>query len=303
MRAPAVLVALAVWLCATPAQAQEVRLAAPVDCLVNPACGVGLRSVYALDAAPHVVPLAVADAGISALDDGLADVAVAFSSNPQLSRPDIVALHDDRRMIYPDHVVPVVRSGLLRRYGRRAAGIRRQLNAASAVLTTLALRGLNQAVVDGRLPEAVGGEFVDANGLGGRGARRVRGPRIVLGHMGFDENRTLAYLYAEALRAGGYRVRVRSVGGLRPEAVRLLRRDRIDLYPDYSGSLLRYLVGTQRKRLAAGLRRTLDRIDAKPLRRARAQDRNVFVTKTATAAALGLSRISDLGRYWQTSGA
>jgi glycine betaine/choline ABC-type transport system substrate-binding protein len=193
-----------------------------------------------------------------------------------------------------------MRTSLLKAYG---PALRKRLDAASRLLTTLRLRGLNQQVIDGRLPEAVGGEFIDANGLGGRAARRVRGPRILVGYMDFDENRTLAYLYAEALRAGGYRVRVRSVGGLRPEAVRLLRRDRIDLYPDYSGSLLRYLVGTQRKRLAAGLRRTLDRIDAKPLRRARAQDRNVFVTKTATAAALGLSRISDLGRYWQTPGA
>ena len=61
-----------------------------------------------------LVPLTVADAGIAALDDGQAEVAVAFSSNPAVSRPDIVTLRDDRPMIYPDRVVPVVRSGLLR---------------------------------------------------------------------------------------------------------------------------------------------------------------------------------------------
>jgi hypothetical protein len=73
-------------------------------------------------------------------------------------------------------------------------------------------------VIDGRLPEAVGGEFVDANGLGGN-AKRKPGPTIVVGYQEFAENQTLAYLYAEALRAGGYRVTVRSVGGLRQEAV------------------------------------------------------------------------------------
>ena len=45
--------------------------------------------------------LTVADAGIQALDDGIAEVAVAFSSDPALSRPDIKVLRDDKRMIGP----------------------------------------------------------------------------------------------------------------------------------------------------------------------------------------------------------
>jgi glycine betaine/choline ABC-type transport system substrate-binding protein len=302
MRALAACLGVVVWLCAAPAQAQQVRLAAPSDCLENPGCGVGLRSAYGLDARSSFVPLTVADSGIAALDDGLAEIAVAFSSNPQVSRPDIVTLRDDRDMIYPDRIVPIVRRGLLRAYGAAGArDIRRRLNAASAVLSTLALRGLNQAVVDGRLPEAVGGEFVDANGLGG-GERRRSGPRIVVGYMAFAENETLAHLYAQALRAGGYRVTVRSAGGLRPAAVRAIRRDRVDLYPAYDGSLLRYLVGTRPARLAAGLRRTLARIDVEPMRLSRAQNRNVFVTKTDTAARLGLTKLSDLARHWPRTG-
>ena len=77
-----------------------------------------------------------------------------------------------------------------------------------------------------------------------------------------------------------------------------LRRDQIDLYPAYDGSLLRYLVGTSKERLAPGLRHTLARIDAEPMRLARAQNRNVFVVKSATASALSLARISDLSRFW-----
>jgi glycine betaine/choline ABC-type transport system substrate-binding protein len=302
MRWTAVFAAVVVGLWAAPAQAQAPRLAAPSDCLTNTGCGVGLRSAYGLDVRSVFVPLRVADAGISALDDGTAEVAVAFSSDPQVSRPDIVTLRDDRSMIYPDRVVPVVRRELLKGYGGAARELRRRLNAASAALTTLALRGLNQAVIDGRLPEAVGGEFIDANGLGGSERRRP-GKRIVVGYMAFSENETLAHLYAEALRAGGFRVVVRPVGGLRPVAVRKLRRDQIDLYPAYDGSLLRYLVGTSPERLEAGLKRTLARIAVEPMRLSRAQDRNVFVTKTDTAQRLGLARISDLARYWQTAGA
>lgn len=297
MRRLAIVLTSVVWLFTAPAQAQEVRLAAPTDCLTNAGCGLGLKSAYGLDVRSAFVPLTVADAGISALDDGTAEIAIAFSSNPQVSRPDIVTLRDDRSMIYPDRVVPAVRRGLLRSYGSRAKEIRKRLDDASAALNTLALRGLNQSVIDGRLPEAVGGEFVDANGLGGT-AKRKPGKRIVVGFMDFDENETLAHLYAEALRAGGFRVVVRSVRGLRPEAVRKLRRDQIDLYPAYDGSLLRYLVGTSPERLKAGLRRTLARIDVEPMRLSRAQDSNVFVTKTETASRLGLAKLSDLARYW-----
>src|SRR3954447_9237199 len=261
MRRLAVVVSIVLGVWAAPARAQDVRLAAPADCLTNSGCGKGLKSVYGLEVRSVFTPLTVADAGVEGLDNGVAEVAVAFSSNPQLSRPDIVTLTDDKRMIYADRVVPVARRSLLRTYG---ADLRRRLNAASSVLTTFALRGLNQAVIDGRLPEAVGGEFVEANGLSG-GAKKRHGPRVDIGFMSFSENQTLAYLYAEALRSGGYRVRVRSVGGLRPEAVKALRSGRIDLYPAYDGSLLRYLVGTAPERLRAGLKHTLARIGAEPL--------------------------------------
>jgi glycine betaine/choline ABC-type transport system substrate-binding protein len=295
MKSFGAMVAVLVWLMATPALAETVRLAAPADCLTNSGCGKGLRSVYGLDVGSVFTPLTVADAGVEALDNGVAEVAVAFSSNPQLSRPDIVTLTDDKRMIYADRVVPVARRSLLRTYG---ADLRRRLNAASSVLTTFALRGLNQAVIDGRLPEAVGGEFVEANGLSG-GAKKRHGPRVDIGFMSFSENQTLAYLYAEALRSGGYRVRVRSVGGLRPEAVKALRSGRIDLYPAYDGSLLRYLVGTAPERLRAGLKHTLARIGAEPLKRSRARDSNAFVMKSDVATRLGISKLSDLARFWQ----
>jgi glycine betaine/choline ABC-type transport system substrate-binding protein len=179
------------------AQTPPVRLAAAADCQRNPNCAPGLRRVYHADPTGSLVRLKVADAGVQALDDGIAEVAVAFTSNPQLSRPDIVTLRDDRRMITPDHVVPVVRASLLARYG---PALRRRVDAASRLLTTLQLRSLNQQVIDGRLPEAVGGDFVDANGLGGRPAHLRAGPRIVVGFQDFAENETLAHLYA-AVRA------------------------------------------------------------------------------------------------------
>src|SRR4051812_34931915 len=184
------------------AQAPQVRLAASRNCTSNVNCVPGFKRVYGIDPTSVYTPLAAADAGVQALDDGIAEVAVVFSSNPQLSRPDILSLRDDRGMISEDHIVPVIRRSLLRRYGRP---LRRRLDTASRLLSTLELRGLNQQVIDGRVPEAVGGEFADSNGLGGPSARR-KGPRIRIGFQAFDENETLAHLYAEALRGAGYRV-------------------------------------------------------------------------------------------------
>src|SRR3954453_9578456 len=270
-----------------PALAQDpLHQAAPADCSTNPNCAHGLKQAYDVDATPHLVKLADADSGIQALDDGLAEVAVAFSSNPELSRPDIVTLRDDKHMIGPDRVVPVMRSSLLDRYG---SGLRRRVNAASRLLSTLALRSLNQQVIDGRLPEAVGGEFVDANGLGGSG-KRMPGPKIVIGYQAFDENQTLAYMYAEALRGAGFRVDVRA-SGLRPATVKALRTGRIGMYPAYSDTIREYLGGKT-------LREAVAKLHAEPTALSPAQDANTFTMKKATGEALGITKISDLGRYW-----
>jgi glycine betaine/choline ABC-type transport system substrate-binding protein len=283
---------------AAPAAAQSpVRLAAPEDCLTNPGCGPGLAEVYGLDVRPAFAPLAVADAGISALDDGIAEVAVAFSTNPQVSRPDILTLADDRGMLGENRLAPVLKRSLLRAYGPR---LRRRVDAVSRLLTTLELRALNQQVADGRLPEAVGGEFVDANGLGTE-RRRRRGPRIVVGHQDFAEAETVAYLYGAALDAAGYRVRVRSVNGFRPEAVRALRRDDINLYVSYSRSLLEYLDDAQPGN-GGGVRRPLARavraLGCRVLALAPGESRNLFVMQRAKAQELGVAAISDLARYW-----
>src|ERR1044072_2166202 len=120
------------------AQTPQARFAGGPDRARNVTCIPGFKRVYGIDPTSVFIPRTVADAGVQALDDGVAEVAVVFSSNPQLSRPDILALRDDKDMISADHIVPVVRRSLLRRYGRP---LRRRLNTASLLLSTLELRG------------------------------------------------------------------------------------------------------------------------------------------------------------------
>ncbi len=288
-----------------PAAAQQplpqARLAAPADCMENQGCGVGLKAVYGLDAATVFSPLASADAGISALDDGVAEVAVVFSSSPALSRPDILSLDDDKAMIGDDHVLTHVRTTTLRKYGSRLS---RPVDAISAVLTTLQLRGLNQQVADGRLPDVVGAEFAESNALASS-AKPVRGRTLVVGFVQTAESRLLAGMYGAALRNAGFKVRLESAGGLRPEAYAKFRQGKFDLLPAYSRSAASFLAGKLVRGRGANVRRVLRRearkIGATPMRWAPATDNNVFAMKRDTAARLGITKLSDLSRFWPSS--
>ena len=295
-----VLLAFLLAALALPAAAsaqQNVTLAAPSDCLTNPGCGAGLKRVYKLDVSKHFYSLTVADAGISALDDKVGQVAVAFSSNPNLTRADLLSLRDDKGMIGSDHVVPVIRRKSINRLGK---GLRRRLDTASSVLTTSSLQGLNGLVLDGRLAEAVGAEFSDANGLSNIAAKPKKNRRVIVGYMDFDESEILAHFYAEALRGAGFDARVKSVKGFRDEALSAIRKGTIDLYAGYSRSLAAFILKKQvlTPDVRPDLTKALATIGARPAALAPATDQNVFVMKRDVAASLGISKISDLGKYW-----
>ena len=230
---------------AAPAQAQDtpLRLAAPADCSTNPNCAPGLKRLLRRRHHAHLVKLTDADAGIAALDDGLAEVAVAFSSDPELSRPDIVTLRDDKRMIGPDRRPGRAPARSLDRYGR---GLRRRLNAAS--------RAADHARAARAQP--AGDRRAAARGRRRRVRRRQRARRRRQAQArpadrrrlpGLHENETLAYLYAEALRAGGYPRHVAPAGGLRKETVAGAADGQDRALP----RLLRLAAGVPRRQVAA----------------------------------------------------
>jgi glycine betaine/choline ABC-type transport system substrate-binding protein len=291
---------------AAPAGAQAPpappRLAAPADCLTNPGCGVALRSAYGIDPAPVFAPLTSSGGGIAALDAGTADVAIAFSSDPGLSRPDIVTLADDRRAISgDDRIVPIATAKALGRAGRFADDVRRRLDAAGAVLTTLQLRALNQQLADGERPLTIARRFVDQNGLArGFVKERRAAPQLAIGHQDFPENLLLARIYAETLARAGYRTKVVSVRGFRGEALQAAARGRIGLYPDYAASLLRFLKpgASATKDVARNLTPALRARRLVALRPAPGVDTNRLVTTTSAARAYGLTKVSDLAKWW-----
>jgi len=78
---------------------------------------------------------------------------------------------------------------------------------------------------------------------GGRAARAPNGPGsgrppVGIGSQNFTEQRILGELYAQALRAKGYRVRIRGDLPDRSAAARALTDGRIDGYPEYMAAIL-----------------------------------------------------------------
>jgi osmoprotectant transport system substrate-binding protein len=123
---------------------------------------------------------------------------------------------------------------------------------------------------------------------------------ITMGSFNFPESALLAYLYAGALSARGYPVRVLPELGSRELVDPAIMTGLIQLIPEYSGSALEY-VSLGRVRASASVAitaTTLQRwMGARGLvvaRPAPAQDANAIVVTAATAARYRLHRVSDL---------
>lgn len=286
---------------AASAATEPVRLAAPSDCADNSGCGRGLLRVYHVDVRSVLTKLLDADGGVEALDEGRAEVAVVFSANPFAGRRDLITLRDDRGMIGPENLVPIVRARTLRAYGRAAGAIRDRVARVSRMLGVTDLRVLEQFALDGRAPEPIAGEWVEAHGLGVRATPR-RGPPIVFGYQAFSQNEISARIYAQALAGAGFKTAARPVGGLRRAQFAAYDHRRINASIGYATSTLRYLrrastttspVTVQRRLSDALARRGLT-----PLTYAKAYNENTFMMRRSVAERLGVRTLSDLQRLW-----
>jgi osmoprotectant transport system substrate-binding protein len=122
--------------------ARKLVLTGPPECPSRPFCLPGLRSVYGLRFA-RFVPLDTERQRAEAVQQGVVDVAVMFSTDGYVAAGDFMWLADDRRLQPVDNVVPVVTAGAVERYGNRLTGA---LDAVSATLTPNDLIFLNWRV-------------------------------------------------------------------------------------------------------------------------------------------------------------
>jgi osmoprotectant transport system substrate-binding protein len=122
--------------------AARLTLAGPPECRVRTYCLPGLRQRYGLRF-ENFLPLDTEGQRDAALDQGLADVAVLFTTDGRLAAGDLVLLADDRHLQPAENVVPVVSTKVLARHDGL---VRLTLDRVSAQLTTKSLLFLNWRV-------------------------------------------------------------------------------------------------------------------------------------------------------------
>ena len=144
------------------AVAPQLTIGGPPECPTRPFCLAGLERVYGLQF-ENFLPL---DAGgpltHQALTGGHVDVAILFTTDPEIDTPALVVLDDDRRLQPAENVVPLVRAEVVERWGDDLVGL---VDGVSARLATEDLRALNARVAAGDSPAAVAERWLDEEGL------------------------------------------------------------------------------------------------------------------------------------------
>ncbi|RZK62331.1 MAG: ABC transporter permease subunit, partial [Hymenobacter sp.] len=270
-------------------------------------CLPGLSRTYGLADLPHGVlaPALVYEA----LRDGRVDVIDGYSTDGRIRAYGLRVLRDDRHALPPYYCAPVLRPQLLAAHPELGP----VLDQLSGQLTDSAMTTLNYQVdMLHREPRAVAQAWLRRHGL-------LRTPRplppgapvVRLGSKIFAEQYILVELYAALIR-GNTDLGVETKTGLGGTTIcfEALRGGQIDMYPEYTGTGLQVLLQPS----AA----VLDSLGGRPAAvfqyvqaefgrryglawRAPLGFNNAYclLMREAQARQLGISSISDLGRYLQ----
>ncbi len=143
--------------------AQDLVFGGPPECLGRAYCLPGLERIYGLRFKAFT-PL---DAGgpltRQALEAGYIDVALLFTTDPNIPARHLVVLADNRGLQPAENVTPLLRRDVVARYGPAVLGV---LNRVSAQLDTATLRALDARVeLAGQNPRLVAVSWLRARGL------------------------------------------------------------------------------------------------------------------------------------------
>jgi osmoprotectant transport system substrate-binding protein len=142
------------------AVSQPLVFGGPPECVSRPFCLRALERVYGITF-DEVVALDVGgELTKQALRTGIVDVALLFSTDPDLGR--YVPLIDDRALQPAENVTPVVRTQTVRAVG---PALRERVDEVSARLTTEVLRTLNADMAAGASARSVARRWLRATGL------------------------------------------------------------------------------------------------------------------------------------------
>jgi len=193
---------------------------------------IGLRSVYGLKIKTVVISDAVM---YKAAYEKKLDVISGYSTDGRLKTYDLVVLDDDKKIFPPYYAAPVVRTEVLERYEELGP----VLNKLAGRINDSVMTELNYKVEHlNQTPEKCARDFLMEQGLYREPAPVTSGV-VRLGSKIFPEQYILTDMYAMLIRGyTGLQVETKTGLGGTKICFEALQHDRIDLYPEYTGTAL-----------------------------------------------------------------
>ncbi|MHA3701629.1 glycine betaine ABC transporter substrate-binding protein [Jatrophihabitans sp. YIM 134969] len=234
---------------------------------------------------------------INALKNGQIQAGDVFTTDPSIEANNFVVLEDPENLYTAQNVLPLINK-------EKAAqpGVTDILNKVSAALTTDDLVNLNEQVITEKKDSAdVAKAWLSSKGLDASGTS-AKGATLTVGSANFQENVTLANIYAQALQAQGASITTKLNIGSRETYIPGLQDGSIDLIPEYSGVLLAYFKGPEDAvssdevfaALPAAISATEPKLEV--LEQSAAEDKDAIVVTKGTADKYGLKSIADLAK-------
>ncbi|MCW2868232.1 MAG: hypothetical protein JWR20_2420 [Marmoricola sp.] len=253
----------------------------------------GLEKNYGVKFGKYTVTDTGGPVTVNALKRGQVDAVDLFTTDPAIKANGFVILSDPKSNFAAQNVVPIINKQ------KASDGVKQVLNGISAKLTTAGLGQLiGQVANDKKDPAAVAEAWLKSNGLDSTGTS-ASGTTLTVGSANFPENVILADIYASALKAQGANVSTKLNIGSREKYYPALKSGSLDLFPEYSGTILTYLDKSAtatsptdvEKALAKALPKNLVALDT-----SEAQDSDAVVVTKQTAQKYKLKSIADLAK-------
>jgi len=225
-----------------------------------------------------------------ALKDNTIQVGLLFTGSSVID-PDFVLLKDDKGLQPADNPTALVRAS------KATPDVRRILDGVNAKLTIDAYNKMATGITNDKLDaKDVAATFLKDNGLD-TASTVGNGVRLKVGAVDFAGADAISQAYGQALKANGYDISYAAPVKTREVAYPLLKNGDIDLYGEFTGSLLTYLKGepsADSNQVYTALQAKLQGSGLVATTPATAQDVNGFYVTRETASKYGLVNMSDL---------
>jgi glycine betaine/choline ABC-type transport system substrate-binding protein len=253
----------------------------------------GLKKHYGVEFGKYTVTDTGGPVTVNALKRGQIQAADLFTTDPSITANDFVALQDPKSNFAAQNIVPIINKS------KATDGVKTTLNAIQAKLTSDGLGKLiGEVANDKKDPKAVADSWLSDNGLDAKGTA-AKGTTLTVGSANFPENVILAEIYADALTDQGATIKTKLNIGSREKYFPALKAGSLDLFPEYSGTVLQFIdktaTATSPDDVYAALGKALPS-NLIELDKAAAEDKDAIVVTKKTADKFHLTTIADLAK-------